>query len=305
MALAFLLLAMGVGAAPADNAAAKQSDKKAWLEAKAVCLFRLGTAEMPHDDAQLASALLQGWKPSITLPDPTNVISIRDSAFPTIGAMRINLTDGRLRPSARKDKIKVNDRIEQSLAVSRLEVRGEPLLLRKARLNLSLTASDAQLAFERDRRGRPVMMLADARSGTLTCDVTQSDLEGLLLQNAREAASKYGVTIERMDLRITPETPRSIQASLHVFTKVALIPAGMLFRAHITVDDAMNARITGLTCDGDEALGPLIVGLLRPALADYNDKTRPLLSFPAGKLQLRDVALRVDDAVHLTAHFGS
>ena len=43
----------------------------------------------------------------------------------------------------------------------------------------------------------------------------------------------------------------------------------------------------------------------RPAQANYNGRTRPLLGFPAGKLQLRDVGLRVDDAVHLTASFGS
>ena len=68
----------------------------------------------------------------------------------------------------------------------------------------------------------------------------------------------------------------------------------------------MNAKLTGLTCDGDEALGPLIVGLLRPALAKHNNETRPLVSFPAGgKLQLRDVGVRVDDSLHLTAAFGN
>jgi len=225
--------------------------------------------------------------------------------FPALDALHIDLTDGELRPSTTKDRIRVNNRIEESLKVSRLDVRGQPMLLRNARLNMSLIASGAQLAFERDRKGRPVMMLAEARSGMLAIDVTQADLESLLLQNARDAASKYGITVEKTRLKFTPQTPRSIQASLYGATKIGFVPAGMHFKAHMTIDNAMNARITGLTCDGDDVLGPIIVGLLRPALANYNGRTRPLLSFPAGKLQLRDVGLRVDDALHLTANFGS
>ena len=305
VALVVVLVMMGVGAAPADKVAPAPSDSKAWLDAKSVCLFRLGAGSMPQDMAQLTAALLDGWKRSIALPDPAKVISVEGDAFPALDALHIDLTDGELRPSTKKDRIRVNNRIEESLKVSRLDVRGQPMLLRNARLNMSLIASGAQLAFERDRKGRPVMMLAEARSGMLAIDVTQADLESLLLQNARDAASKYGITVEKTRLKFTPQTPRSIQASLYVATKIGFVPAGMHFKAHMTIDNAMNARITGLTCDGDDVLGPIIVGLLRPALANYNGRTRPLLSFPAGKLQLRDVGLRVDDALHLTANFGS
>ena len=104
---------------------------------------------------------------------------------------------------------------------------------------------------------------------------------------------------------VVPETPRALSVSLYVSTKVALIPAGMLFKAHVVVDDSMNARISGLTCEGDEALGPLIVQFLRPALARYNGRTRPLVSFPAKDMQLHDVAVTVDDRLHLTAAFGT
>jgi len=95
-----------------------------------------------------------------------------------------------------------------------------------------------------------------------------------------------------------------LQATLYVGLRIALIPAGMLFRAHVSVDDKMNAKITGLTCDGDEALGPIIVGLLRPAIARYNNETRPLVSFPAGDMKLHDVGVAVDDSLHLHAEFG-
>lgn len=295
-----LLLVMGGGAAPARKPA-----RKAWFDAKSVCVFRLGEGRaMPRDGRQLSHALLAGWRLSIRLPDPDHAVTMTGGAYPSIGDLHINLSEGVLKPG-HKNKIKLNNRVEKTLNVAHLEVSGQPLLLQKAKLNMSLVADAAKLELERDRRGRPVMMLADARNGSLSFDVRQADVQALLLKNAREMAGKYGVAVDSTKLVLTPESPRSIRASLHISTRIAFIPAGMLFKAHVVVDDAMNATITGLTCDGDEALGPLIVGLLRPALAPYNNQTRPLVSFPAGNLRLRDVAVQVDDSLHLKASFGT
>lgn len=303
--VAGFLIVSGIGATPSPVRAAQQIDHdKAWIDARSMCLFRLGGA-MPRNPQELSTALVAGWQNSIALPDSSRAISIEGADYPAIGALRIDLSSGRVKVSNRKDRIRVNNKVEQDLRVGRLEVRGEPLLVRRAKIHMSLVADGAHIDLERDRRGRPVMMLADARSGSLSFDVTQADAESLLLQSARESASHYGVTIERMHLHIDPETPRSVQATLHVFTWVGPIPAGLVFKAHMTVDDAMNARISGLTVDGDEALGPLIVNFLRPGLQKYNGQTRRLMSFPAGNLQLRDVAVRVDDSLHLTAAFGS
>jgi hypothetical protein len=65
----------------------------------------------------------------------------------------------------------------------------------------------------------------------------------------------------------------------------------------------MNAQLTDLKCDGDQVLGPIIVGLLRPFLSKYNGKTRPLIAFATPTLHLRDVSITADNAVHLTASF--
>lgn len=302
-----LFMMTGLGAAPAPRAAgAHPGDRgKAWLDAKHVFVFALGEGRMPQDSRELSVALSEGWKNGITLPDPEKAVFIDGGNYPSVGTLRIDFSQGRLKQTSKKDKIEVNNKVEKNLQVEHLEVKGQPMLLQKAQLNMRLVADDARIDMERDRRGRPVMLLAQARSGTLDLDVSRSDAEALMLQNAREMASPYGVTVEKMQLAIVPQTPRSVQALLYVQTKVGFIPAGMLFQAHVTVDNAMNAKITGLTCEGDEALGPLIVHFLRPALAKYNNITRPLVSFPPGNMQLRDVAVRVDDGLHLNAAFGS
>ncbi|HSU66623.1 MAG TPA: hypothetical protein VLJ39_07115, partial [Tepidisphaeraceae bacterium] len=305
LASAGLLIVVGTGAAPATKAPAAPRGK-AWLEARSVCVFSLGEGRIPQDSNELAVALNQGWKNAITLPDPQKAVFIDGGTYPSVGTLRIDFSEGQLRPAPKKrQKIEVNNKVEKDLFVEHLEVKGQPMLLQKSKLNMKLVADGATIDMERDRRGRPVMLLSHAKSGTLNFDVSRADAEALLLQNAREMASPYGVNVEKMQLLIVPETPRSVQATLYVATKVAFVPAGMLFQAHVTVDNNMNARISGLTCEGDEALGPLIVHFLRPALAKYNNSTRPLVNFPTNGMKLRDVAVRVDDGLHLAAAFGS
>lgn len=299
-ALAFLLIT-GIGAGPAPR---PQRPSKPWFDARSICFFRLAAPAMPQTPQELAAALSRGCGQSMILPDADNAVAIDAAQYPAINSLTIDLSDGRFR-STKKDKINVNNKIEHDLRVRHLEVKGQPLLLQHSQVNMKLVADEAQVALERDMHGRPVMVLADARSGTLNFDVRVADAEAILLRTARDAASKYGISIERMSLKVVPETPRSVQAQVHVMTVVGFIPAGMIFRAHVTVDDGMNARLSGLTVDGDEALGPLIVNFLRPGLEQYNNVRRPLVGFPAGNVRLRDIAVRVDDSLHLTAAFGS
>ena len=312
VASAGMLMLMGVGAAPAPaprkQAPRPATEPKAWIDAKTFSVFPLGEGAMPDDAQSLRAALYEGWKQAIVVPDPDKAVTIAGGVYPSVATMLIDFSDGRVRPFDKNNKggkIEINNKVEKNLHVEHLVVRGEPVLVRTSRMNMRLTADTAKIDFERDRHGKPVMMLEEAKSGTLSFDVSRADAESLVLHDAREMASHYGISIESIHINIFPETPRSIQASVYFETKVAFIPAGILFQAHIAIDDSMNARISGLDCQGDEVLGPLIVHFLRPSMARYNGKTHPLMSFPAANMKLRDVAVRVDDSLHLTAAFGS
>ena len=64
--------------------------------------------------------------------------------------------------------------------------------------------------------------------------------------------------------------------------------------------------LSGLTCSGDNVLGPLISGIIRPGLKKHEGQTRPLVKFPLGTMHLRDAQIStVNETVKLTATFGS
>lgn len=286
-------------------ARADQQDKsKAWFDARSVCIFPLSPGALPRSRQELDDSLTRGWDKAMKVPDSSKLVEIQGEKYPALDSIRIDLSEATL-PPGKSEKMKPSNKPQTQLGVAHFDLVGQPLLCNRAKLNLSVSAADARLDLERDRGGKPIMLLSEAKDASLSFDATRADLERILLADLRTAASPYGVEIVSASLYLSADTERSVSVDLHVVTRFALIPAGMRFRAHVDIDDAMNARLTGLTCDGDEVLGPLIVGLLRPGLAKYDGKSRPLISFPSGKMHLRDVKIRVDDSVHLNAAFGT
>ena len=279
---------------------------KAWFDARGVCIFPLSPGELPQSREELNDSLLGAWEHALSLPDPSKVISIEGGRYPAIESLRIDVSDGTMqRKNKKEEKSRPDGKPQSHLGVGRFELVGQPLLCEKARLNVNLSAEKVRLDLEHDRSGTPILFLANAEAGKLTFDATSEDLARVVLATARGMAEPYGVEVVSANLQIEAKSPRSVTAKLHISTRVGFIPAGMAFKAHVDIDDAMDARLTGLSVDGDEALGPLIVTLLRPGLAKYEGKSRPLISFPSREMHLHDLQVRVDDAVHLTADFGN
>lgn len=299
-----IALCWAAGGGPRGVALAA-TNTKAWFDARNVCIFPLSPGALPTSRQELNDSMVGAWQKAITLPDPSRIVQINGGRYPAIDSLRIDLSDGKMQTSKKSDKIKPDNKPKSRLGVSRFELVGQPLLCQEAKLNVNLSAERVRLDLEHDKAGHPIILLADAQKGTLRFDATSDDLERVVLATAREIAGPYGVEIVSDSVKIEAKTPHSVSLTLHVSTRVAFIPAGMTFRAHVDIDDAMNAKLTGLKIDGDEALGPLIVGLLRPGLAKFEGKSRPLISFPSREMHLHDVAVTVDDSVHLTAAFGN
>jgi hypothetical protein len=291
--------------AAAPRSAPAPQPVKAWFDARSVCIFPLAAGSLPKSRDELGSSLANGYQHALRVPDSGKLVQIHGESYPALDSLRIDLSDSSMPAGIKSEKIKPNNKPLSRVGVGNFDLVGNPLLCNDAKLNLHVHVADAQLDLEHDRGGKPIMLLADARDASLQFDAKCDDLQQILLTDLRAAASPYGLEIVSTTLHLTADSDHSVSVDLHLLTKFAMIPAGMTFRAHVDIDDQMYAKLTGLSCDGDHVLGPLIVGLLRPGLAKYEGKSRPLLSFPSPAMRLRTVQIKVDDRVHLTAGFGS
>jgi hypothetical protein len=304
-----LLCALLGSATPArsahvPSAARPREPERAWISAKGFCCFPLVTDDLPKTGGQLADSMNAGWKDVFTSHDPERAVDFEGGRYPAVDQMRVDLSHAVVNPDHKLARIGEYTASTKSLAVEHFEMVAEPMVNHKSRVNLEITGTQVRLDLQHDKDGKPMLMLADAREGTVHFDVSHDDLQKLVLAMCRYQSSGSAVTIRSTHLDMQSLGPRSLLIDLHLSTIVGFIPAGMRFTARMDVDDRMNATISNLDCQGDEALGPLIAGFIRPAINKYNNTTRQLISFPSGQIHLNDVQIQAGEHVELDAKFS-
>jgi hypothetical protein len=303
----------GQARAPKGKPGAEDPAGKPWINAKGLCVFQFGADGMPLTADGFALALDEGCRRGVRLPSGAQVVEIEGGeGYPSLRALRVNFSDAKidLDPKRKTSKPPENYVPRGGFRAASFQVLGHRLAIEDAHLSVGVTASDVRFDFTRDRKGRPFLMLAEAREGEMLFEATYADLESLIYSTFRAGARPYGVSVHRTRLKLWSDDGggggggRSILAELKVDTTFAGLPAGLKFRARFDLDDQLRGRISDLTCTGDKVLGPLISGVIQPALRKYDGKERPLVAFPKGAMQLRDVRIDTDRNVRVSAKFG-
>jgi len=293
----------------APVASAAPHKPRAWFDAKGAFVFPLGDGPLPMSRDALAEALTEGWRRNLRFPEGGEIVSTEGGRYPAIGSLNMRLGGGIDRDDEVKEKkhktpLHPSGKVEARVAVRNFDLDARPLIFDKAKLDIHISATDARLDMEHDDHGRAMVMLADANDATLQLEATNEDVERMLIQDLNEAVHSYGVYVRKATLKLSAVDDRAIDVDLHLSTRVAYVPAGLHFQAHVDIDSQMNARLSHLKCDGDEAIGPLIMSLVRPGMAKYEGKSRPVFSFPTGQLQLRDVKIQGGENIKIAAHFA-
>lgn len=289
-----------------STARASVRSRRAWLDAKGACCFPLAPGPLPVSRAQLADSLTRGWERHLRFPEGGQIVRTQGGWYPALGQLDMRLAGGIMEPDRDRDEagLHPSGKVESRIAVRRFELDGSPMICEKAKVNLQVVASDARLDLEHDLHGRPMLMLSDAREARLEFSATRADLERLLVLSGNEGLRRWGITVHRAALDLRTRDNRTIDVDLRIETKVGFIPAGMRFRAHVDIDDHMNARLSHLTCDGDSALGPLLIQFIRPGLKKYEGAVKPLFTFPGEHLKLHAVELQGGEEIRIAADFG-
>ncbi len=302
-----VIIAIGMTVVFSLNGAARKpkKDKASWFNAsRGMLMFPLASDTFPQTSDELAASLIEGWKrtPLLLPPDSQPVTAV--GAPPVMAALTINLSNASIDPKRKTVSPARNAKVEGTMRVGRLELHGDAIRINQSFINLGMTADEARLDLRRDKAGKPQLALVEAKSGQMTFSATQRDIEDLMLAGAKQGAGRMGLSVQSLRLNFVAENDRTLQVKMRLGTKFTFVGAGLNFTARVAIDDDMNARLTDLSCSGDDVLGPLIINFIRPALKKVNNSQRPIMSFPGSEMRLHDVRFAVDDALHVKATFG-
>ena len=303
IALMLLVVCSGCASKPKVR---RPKPAKPWIGVRSLIIFPMAPAPAHAEPQAVADAMTAGWKKRLlSVPEGAELVRVKGPRRgDAIEEMFIDLTNVRVEADSKKKKLKPRGVPLRTLKVENFEFVAQPLLVERSRFLINMTATGATLDVRRDKRGRSMVTLTNARDGALTLEVPKKDIDTLMLDVGRKMAGPYGVSIDRTKLNLNV-VGRTIKADLKVDTRLGFLPAGLRFKARVDIDDQLNGRITRLSCSGDQLLGPIISSIINPALQKYEGKVKPLVGFEIGEMALKDMELASGDSFKIDVKFGT
>ena len=265
-------------------------------------MFPLNRTTLPTTAADLAQAINENLRSTFALNrDPAEV---RDLSYPHVAAIEVTL-DGAQLPGRPPEIPSLASPAEPALTAGSFKAGGRGISIGPAALDFALLASGVELNQAKDNAGQIVLLLHNAAQGRVEASVSQSDLEALIAEVAKAQAGKHGVGIDKVQLVLQSQGPRSLTAEVRLTAKKLFLTASLRITGQLDLDAELNARLSGLNCAGDGALASVACNILKPHLEQLNGRTFQLMSLPLGEVRLRDVRVAVGERLSVTAEFGS
>lgn len=263
-------------------------------------MLPLGTNGLPSSRSELEAALRSG----LALFHSPNLLVEVAGEFPSLGKIAIDLSGGTV-PAALPANGS-NGGARQELSVDALELAASPLLYGNARASVRLDAGGVRLALRGGDAGHPAGLdLAGAQTGEFRLEIARADLEEMIRAIAQEAARPHGVTIQRASLHTESIGPRSVKFCADVLAQKLFMHTALTLRGVLTVDDALDARLSELNCSGGGIIGSLASEFFKPYIARLEKRPFPLASYALRGVRVRDLSLEAGEPLRVRASFGS
>ncbi|MDQ6861108.1 MAG: hypothetical protein M3032_08135 [Verrucomicrobiota bacterium] len=229
--------------------------------------------------------------------------AVADDKYPQLAEIRITLDGAQLRSDAPPPSLR-STASGPALQVARFQISGERISAGPATVNLRLDAHGVALDQGRDPSGNVVLLVKTADDGEIEVSADTAAIEQAISAVAKSEASKHGVVVDQVQLSIKSRGQRSLDAEVQLRAKKLFFSTIVRVSAKLDVDDQLNAQLSGLSCNGDGAIGALACGALQPHLQKLDGRSFSLMALPLGEVRLRDVRIATGDQIRITAEFG-
>ena len=266
-------------------------------------MFPLPSLTLPSDTNGLREALEQSLRRVFASAGP--MVTVEEKQYPELAVLRLSLDRaqaGIRQPPRPKPPV---GPIEPALQVEHFEIRGRPIFVQGATVNLACTAHEVRIGQGHDEDGNLLLLLQDAAEGNVEVSLDVTDLEALVLAGAKAEAAKQGVNVEAVQIQLQSRTERALDVVVQVRAKKLFLTAAVRLSGSAEIDEQLNARLSQLRCDGEGTLGTLACGVLGPQLQRFNGREFSLMALPLGEVKLREIRITAGEKLQVSAQFGN
>ncbi len=265
-------------------------------------MFPLYTKTFPSTPAELQQLLNASIQRAFT--GVADAVSVSGAELLKLDTISILLDGAELRPNAPTPP-QAQGNPSPGLSIDEFTISGKDVIIGPARADLQLIARDVQLHRASDSDGEIVLVLQSAAKGNVEVSIAKAALEKAIASVATSEAGKHGVTVDQVRLAVSTRGERGVDAEVQLRGRKLFFSTVIRITAKLDLDEQLNARVSGMRCHGDGAIGALACNALAPHLQAVDGRTFPLMALPLGGVRLRDVRLAAGERITVRAEFGS
>jgi hypothetical protein len=267
-------------------------------------MFPLAGSEFPTSTEQLKRAVTGVLAASLSSGNKNELVSAAGGTYPNIDKVRIELSGATVNLAKLPPRPKPAGERKPGVKVGELEVVGQPIRIENSAMYFRLFGRGLIFDYARDAQSRPLLVLANAQDGQIDLKIDKRDLQALLLSAATQAAKEQGVTIQDLKLELTSKGPRAVAVRADVKAKKMMMSGQITIRGRADLNDQLVATLSDLSCDGQGVVGIMAAAFLRERLKKLEGQAFSLMALSMGDVSLRDLQLKINGAVEVTARFG-
>src|SRR5437667_5801215 len=239
-------------------------------------MLPLRKGDFPASREDLQAALREGLAQAFRLPEGKAVVTLEGS-YPALDKLQVDLTDALIKDDYRPAQPSAAG--QPGVTAVQFRIAGSPVRYEQAAVSLDLSARDARFEFTRDARGKNLLNPVDAKEGRLLLWVDQPNLEMLAQTVAKRVGDEYDAKVEKTEITLTGEGDRAVSVNLRVTAvkKVMLskVRATISGAGKLTIDDQLNATLSGLSVEGEGMVGAMIVSLVEDEIKQWDGRRFP------------------------------
>ena len=264
-------------------------------------MFPLLQREMPVSARELAAALEASLRRVLDIPQDAVVVQ---GTYPHVDEIAVDLSGASARANIAPPVFPAGAG-KPAITAQHFRLAAHPVTLAGAAVALDMDAHGIVLHQNRGPDDNLFLLLHHADHGRVAISIPEQEVETLIAEVAKSEAGKHGIVIEDVLLNLTSRSSRSLGAELRVQARKLFLRATIRITGQLHIDSQLVARVSGLSCSGDGAIGALVCGVLTPHLQKLQAREFPLMALPLGEVQLHDIRLDTDDGIRVTAEFGA
>jgi len=267
-------------------------------------MFPLVGPDYPKSGEELATRIQAGLGELLNFPPGRKAVDIEGGTYPNFEKVTVDLSGSSVKGTVPPPPPKPKGSRDPGPSAAELRIVGRPINYQGRGINLELNASGAKFDLSHDEKGRALLVAREAERVNVAFDIAAADLQFILKAAATELAKQKGVTIQDLGVKLTNQGPRTVDAEVRAKAKKLVMSGTVTVKGRVEIDDALVAKVSNLSCDGQGMMGNMAAGFIQGALKSHEGQRFPLTTFSLGGLALRDLQISTANGLHITAEVG-